>query len=473
MNKKKKILIVCFLVLISIISLTNFNFDPDYYWHISAGKYMVNHKFILTHDVFSWSVPSIYWTSHEWLFEVIIYKLSLLFPKTHAILYSFIGVFTLLLTIFLTNKEKCLKNLNFTCFWFIIFIMISMGVICPRPYMISNVLFALTLYLLFTTKDNEFSNKIYFLPLISILWSNVHGGSSNLSYILILIFIFTGLFDFELGNLKFVKNTKLQNKKYLIVLILCILTICINPHGIKMLTYPYENMQDSFMLKTINEWQPTNFNKKQDLIYLGSLLFTLFTLIISKKKITFLDLTIILSFIFLGFKSVRFWSLSYIASTYVVFNYINEYKVSNKDLKAYCFFIILIIIFSVSMIITKYPKLKDKVTKKMLSDKIIIYLQKDNCQRLYNYYDYGGYLISKNIKVFIDGRADLYSNYNYKDYYNLSFLNNDYEKIINKYKFDCFVIPKKIPLAYYLKKNDNYNKVVATKKIIIYKKDAS
>ena len=41
---------------------------------------------------------------------------------------------------------------------------------------------------------------------------------------------------------------------------MCVLAICINPSGIGMLFYPYQNMMDGFMLKTISEWQPTNLN---------------------------------------------------------------------------------------------------------------------------------------------------------------------------------------------------------------------
>ena len=65
-------------------------------------------------------------------------------------------------------------------------------------------------------------------------------------------------------------------------------------------------------------------------------------------------------------------------------------------------------------------------------------------------YDYGGELISNNIEVFIDGRADLYSSYNYKDYLNISKLENDYVKLINKYDFDYFLVDDAYPIYTYL-----------------------
>ena len=55
-----------------------------------------------------------------------------------------------------------------------------------------------------------------------------------------------------------------------------------------------------------------------------------------------------------------------------------------------------------------------------LNKDIVDIIKKENPERLFNMYDDGGDLIYNDIKVFIDGRADLYSKYNYKDYLNMS-----------------------------------------------------
>ena len=49
------------------------------------------------------------------------------------------------------------------------------------------------------------------------------------------------------------------------------------------------------------------------------------------------------------------------------------------------------------------------LSTKTLSNSAISVLKKEEPKRLFNYYDYGAYLIYKDIPVFIDGRADLYS----------------------------------------------------------------
>ena len=84
-------------------------------------------------------------------------------------------------------------------------------------------------------------------------------------------------------------------------------------------------------------------------------------------------------------------------------------------------------------------------------------------------YDYGGELIYNDIDVFIDGRADLYSKYNYEDYLNISYLEQDYVKLINKYKFDYFLVNERYPIYTYLKYNSNYELVYKYKNTYLYK----
>src|SRR4051812_4434909 len=44
--------------------------DPDTYWHLAAGRWMLDHRQILTSDVFSYTYAGKPWHAHEWLAEV-------------------------------------------------------------------------------------------------------------------------------------------------------------------------------------------------------------------------------------------------------------------------------------------------------------------------------------------------------------------------------------------------------------------
>ena len=466
-NKNKlTISFIIFTLSIALFLLIFAQIESDYFWHIKAGKYMFNHG-VLKHDIFSWYLNSKYWMSHEWLFEIIIYLLSIIFPKYHILVYSFISLSSLLLILFFTNKKEYLKNIPFSMLWVSLSLILIMY-IQGRPFLLSFILLALSIFLLFDNYKNKDSNKIFFLPIISMIWANVHGGSSNLSYIFGIIFLIGSLFNFKTAKVESVRISKKQIVKYLIVIILCMISININIHGFKMFIYPYQNMLDKTMLTNISEWAPTNLNNIGHFTYILFIIFILFIMLFSKKKINFLDLILFGVCIILGLKSIRFWGYTYIIMSFVIFNYISNRKL-DKGTNLTLIFISIILIMSFIM---NLDMLNNNLNKRYISNNLVKLIKEEKPKRLFNMYDYGGELIYNDMLVFVDGRADLYSKYNYKDYLNISMLNSDYIKLIDKYNFDYFLVDKKYPISTYLKYNSNYKDIYHDKHIILYKKDS-
>ena len=468
MKKNKKIFFIftIFVIIMSIFLLNFIKIESDYFWHIKAGEYMFNNK-ILTHDIFSWSVNGKYWMSHEWLFEIILYVFKLLFSNNHILIFGFVFINLLLLILYFTNKDNYLKNIPFSMFW-VILSLILLPFMQARPHLISFSLLAITIYLLFDNYNKKNSKLIYLLPVISLIWANVHGGSSNLSYLLCLLFFVCGLFEFKFKKIESNRISKSQLDRYLIVFILSIITICINIHGFKMLLYPYQNMMDKTMLNNITEWAPTNLNITSHYMYLFVVVFILFVMLFSDKKIRLIDFMLFGLCVFLGFKSIRFWPYTYIIMSYVVFNYVNNRKLDKgTNIIILCLSLGLIGIF-----ITNINNIYKQTHNRVLRVEVINKIKEENPNRLFNMYDYGGELVSNDIKVFIDGRADLYSKYNYKDYLKISNASGNYIELIDKYNFDYFLVNKKYPVNNYLKYNNNYELIYKNKNILLYKKNS-
>ena len=450
---------------ISIFLLLFFRLEPDYFWHIRAGEYMFKNG-VITHDVFSWFVNGKYWFSHEWLFEIIIYSLKLVFKSIHPLIYCFICLTSMFTILFFTNKKNILKNIPYTLIYLMFIGLLMIPFIQARPHMISNIFVLLSIYLLYDLYKNKDSKKIYLLPIITILWSNIHGGSSNLSYILCFIFLISGLFSFKFKKIENNKLSKNQLYKYLIVMVLCMIGVCINIHGFKMFIYPYSNMMDTTMLNNIVEWQPTNLNNIFHYSYFIFIIFMVITMLISDKKIKLIDLLLLGFCTYLGLKSVRFWLYSPIFMYYVIYDYVKE---RNLD-KGVSVILIIISVTLLSIFGISSSKLFDIKYKFGLNSEVINIIKKEKPNRLFNMYDYGGELVYNNIPVFIDGRADLYSKYNYKDYLDIANGKNDYISLIKKYDFDYLLIDKRYPIYTYMKYSNEYIIVYENKKLVLYKK---
>ena len=203
----------------------------------------------------------------------------------------------------------------------------------------------------------------------------------------------------------------------------------------------------------------------------------------TKRKIDFIDLTLGVAFIYLTSKSVRFSILLYIVSTFFIFKYMEHLKFelkSNKlikiidKIKVFSYKLILAFSFAIIIIIPLIvitSNVPGKLFKAPISDEIIEYIKEAKPERLYNSYNAGGYLIYNDIPVFVDGRADMYSaGGNIQDAINLSSMLCNPEEIINKYKFDLFLIYKGSPLDYYFNTADNYISINEDDTFIIYKK---
>lgn len=452
-----------FLICFALFLMLFLRIDIDYFWHFKAGEYMVTHFKILTKDIFSWSLYHVSWISHEWLFEVFLYILNLIFGNIHLFIYVFCIILLLLFFLVLVQKQEYLKNIPFSLLWVCFFALIFTG-LSGRPQLFSFFLLALSVWLIFYYFYHPHSKRIYFLPFISIIWSNVHGGSSNLPYLLCFLALFCGAFSFRFSKVEAVRLTRKQMLSYFIVAILCILAVIINPHGIIMLFYPYQNMADGLMLSTIAEWQPSNLNYLSHYVYFVFMLITLLVMLFSKKKIRLLDFVFYLFFLYLGLKSIRFWFFSYVVCSLFIFYYVPKRNLDSYTcLMLFSFSLVLLIIFGNTF---SYSKV---LSTKTLSNSAISVLKEEKPKRLFNYYDYGAYLIYKDIPVFIDGRADLYSKYIYEDYQNISRLSYKFPDLIEKYQFDYFVVPKTSGIGSYLNSQNQYELIYQDEQCLIFK----
>jgi hypothetical protein len=71
--------------------------------------------------------------------------------------------------------------------------------------------------------------------------------------------------------------------------------------------------------------------------------------------------------------------------------------------------------------------------------------------RIFNYYDYGGYLIwtlyPKGDRVYIDGRVEVYGSAIFSDYLRVNYLGDGWQAVIDKAEPDAIILPTGHPLV--------------------------
>jgi len=455
MKKEKKILLCIFIILISI-SIFLFSFGSDFFWHLKIGEYISIHKKIPFTDIFSWygTKNHLAWISHEWLFEVLIYQFFHIGKELGVFLYVLLMLVLISIILWKQNEKIFIKHPLKTILWAILGMLIFANKTLPRPHLISYFLFALTIYFAYDTFQNVNSKKIYWAPLITLLWSNFHGGSSNLSYIVYGTFLILSILSIKNDKKEILK---VRQKKYFYAFCTSIFCIGINPHGIKMLLYPYLNMTYQEMIQCIEEWQHLSLTSIDGMFYFLFMLGILITILRSKEKYQAIDITLLFLFMILGVKSTRFMPYLFIVTTSIVPRYWKEEKITIQLLPIFIFLLFIIPSF--------YLTIYQKPEFNLISEEMITYL-KNNDHTLYNSYELGGYLIYKEIPVFIDGRADLYIDTILCDVCQIEQGKNQQQ--LDHYPFDTFIVQNHTKIESYLRKSSKYQLKLKDQKNSLY-----
>lgn len=228
-------LILLFLVGI-VLSIKSIK-EPDIWWQLATGKWILDSKSIPTSDVFSFTFFGVSWVNIKWGFEVIIALLAQFFsPAAIPFLQVLVSVgiiYYLLQFIYLINpsvlKNYWQKNIVIVIM-LIVLVNISYRII-GRPEMFSHFFALMFLYYINRFKNNK--KIIFILPFIQLLWTNLH-EAFGLGLIIILIYLVSEWFIY-------LKNKNNEKPFYLsIAAILSILVIAINPYGISMYQKPLE-----------------------------------------------------------------------------------------------------------------------------------------------------------------------------------------------------------------------------------------
>lgn len=471
--KKLSIFSLLFIPIAVSIFLYSYGMSGnDFWWHIKVGEWICNNKAIPSTDIFSWyginnHLP---WHSQEWLADVIFYVVYSSIGEKGFFLFCVSLEIAFLTVIILCNyiyiKNRFLFSIIFLCFTSVCFTVFIYG----RPHIFSGFLLFAQLYCLYKYYIKGSLKYLIPAPILTILWSNLHGGSSNLSYLLCFVFFLVSLFPFKSHKIVNLKRNKKTKVSLLIVTLICIAAVFVNPQGAYVFIYPYVNMSNSFMLSVISEWSsPDAKELGQVILYFLPLLVFLLCMILGRKKILLIDGIVVIIFVFLFFRSVRFAFYLYIIISVVGYKYFPVVKIYSSKLGS-VFTIGVSLIFFIYSFGSLACELNSKqIIKRVLENKYCELIKKDNVKRLYNDYNYAETLIYNDIKCFADARVDLFADNIFEDSINLCYLTNmkksqlsiEPELLIDKYMFDAIIIQTDRPLKTYLDANSEEYTLIA------------
>jgi hypothetical protein len=293
--------LVVFLVLSFSPAGKNMLADADTGYHIRAGDYILENRTVPKHDIFSYHSPPLPWTAHEWLSEVVMAVLHRISGLTGVVVFfSFLISLTYALLFRYMRVYK--RNIVFDVLIILLALVSSQIHWLARPHIFSLFLMVVW-YQLLDAHQNDRDGRLYLLPLIMLLWVNLHGGYLT-------GFILTGVYF--LGNITVYfrsreeeKDRSFRKAKYLgYAIVACLLVALVNPYGYRILLFPFRLVTDKYIMDNVNEFLSPNFHKPMPFKYL--LLVLMGILAISKRPLDFIDVVLVLLFTNMALYSARY-----------------------------------------------------------------------------------------------------------------------------------------------------------------------
>ncbi len=286
-NKSSKIGIVLPLVRILaflalfVLALSLFShkiIDSDIWWHLRAGKYIVETRTIPQTDMFSYTAEGNRWIDLHWLFQALLYVThDVLGP--HGLSLLFLLVFSSVFGILWMAADPQ-KNPLPAALFFLLALLASSSRFLARPEAFTYLMISLFVLILHKRDQGHWRKGVYTLIPLQAIWTNMQG-----LFILGPFLIFAYLVKASLAELPYMRTqhdaAHAQKKvgPLTLVFIGAVAACLLNPYGFEGLLFPFvlftraSNVQNVFA-ESIAELQPpfSGHNLTSSLRYFGFLM---------------------------------------------------------------------------------------------------------------------------------------------------------------------------------------------------------
>jgi hypothetical protein len=371
---------------------------------------------------------------------------------------------------------------------------VSSVVWAARPQMISFVLTAVVAYLLHRFKRHN-GRLLPWLPLIMLLWANVHGGFA-IGFMLMVAY----LIGEAVNNITIHKDDPVVNwsrlKHLIMVILICLAVVAINPQSWRMWLYPFQTVGIGALRDFIQEWQSPNFHLLYVQPFILMLLLIIAAIARAGRRADWTDLALIAMWTAWALFAARNIAIFGLVTIPILARYADQswtrqwqtwgyerVPLSSLDERsAYTSPLILrlnwillgliVIAALVKIIIPLTPKANLEAEQDSLPYQAVEFVKSNHPPGpIFNSYNWGGYLIFKlwpEYPVYIDGRTDLYDDAFIRRYVNVMVANDGWQQNLDEDGINLVFIEENSTLAKFLRYDANWTEIYRDEMAVIF-----
>jgi len=425
--------------------------DLDLWLHLGMGKFISLNGYVPDVDILSFSIVGHPWSNHEWLFQMIVYNIFNVWGAGGLLMMQVVVVvLTMLILLFIGyNKEK---QLLITFILMLVYLVFQQR-FTIRPDIFSLLFFTIYIYILALHIDKKWAP--FSLMAVQILWSNMHGF-----FFFGPLFVLIGLVsEWIKRHIKLPYEWNVSGrlnddeyKRLKATFVLVILACLVNPQFVEGAWYPIKVFfslggKNKVFFDFIQELQrpitmATIFDSNRFIYYKLLILISFVSFVLNRRRIDISALLFWMVFLVFSLKAAR--NTSYFAFAAYLVIVTNVLHIPYKDILPIRFsskkfqylttailnvlFLLWILNYCEGIAGRSYydfnnykPKSEfGGISQRNFPVRAVDFLVENNIKgNFFNDFNSGAYLIGRgfpNIRVFIDGRTELYGGDFFQEY---------------------------------------------------------
>ncbi|MDE3242077.1 MAG: hypothetical protein KGO52_05065 [Nitrospirota bacterium] len=472
--------------------------EPDFGWHLRTGLDLLQNGWRMpATDPYSHTMPDWPWVDHAWLTDgllgLLYQRLGTVGPLAVIGLFATVtlGAFWIMAGTVQASRTGKLLALSGSL-W------VALPFLGARTQLITLLGLALLLRWIGLYHKDQWSH-LWAVPLLFLLWANLHGGFTAGLFVLGLVFAVSVVMRVAMDRrLPFTDRLdepvlSWQQIAHLgLVLLLAVCATFLNPYGWRLYGEIIASLNDTFMIQTLDEWHPVSLEKQAGLTYVVYLVALGLAMLAGYRRLEPVRCTILLVFLVLSLRHWRNVLFFLLLSAPLWAELLDgawgklcvRFQLSLAWQKRCWFALTVAAALWVGSLGAEHLQ---HVVQSGLSPQeyfrqteypieAVAWIKEHRTQlgqRMYNDYGYGGFLLwwLPGEKIFIDGRMPAFrigDRWIFKDYMALANGNLPDVTVLDKYQVDWAIVSVGTPLSQTLARQPDWREVYLDSKVAIF-----
>jgi hypothetical protein len=429
--------------------------DPDTLWHITVGQWMLDHHAVPHTDIYSFTMRGHPWISMQWLYEVLYAKAYALFGwNGPVVLTAAASALTFaLLAKFLSRHLSQSATIVFVA----AALALTAGHLLARPHILALPVMVLWAGGLIDAADRRDAPSFWLLPLLA-LWANLHG-----SFIFGLVLVGPVALDAVVGADAASRKTLVL--RWAAFGVGALIAACCTPYGWNSMLASRNILALGSALPLITEWRPVDFSTVGP--FEICLLAAIGLALLRGIRLPPTRILLLLGLLHMALAQGRATEILALLAPMVLAVPLAEQiggaeassSSATRPSRGLLFAGVAIVLTAATVAYASVARFEPDARQSPVA--AVVALKKMNFTRVFNDYDFGGYLISTGVAPFIDGRTDIYGEKFFVDHNAASGLMepDNLFRLLDEYKIEATLMRTQSAATKLLDHMDGWQKV--------------